>query len=50
MRLELAEDIKPIVEGQNMLEVPANWMSEEVANESYLNRGFGNSYDFRQDE
>ena len=48
MRLEFAEEIKPIVEGQNMLDVPVDWVSEKVAEESYLNRGFGNSYDFKQ--
>ena len=48
MRLELAEEIKPIVESQSMLEVPTDWVNEDVATESYLNRGFGNSYDFTQ--
>jgi hypothetical protein len=50
MRLEFAEEIKPIIEGQDMLDVPVNWVSEKAAEESYLNRGFGNSYDFRQIE
>lgn len=50
MRLELAEEIKPLVESQNQLEVPVDWVSEQVATENYLNRGFGNSYDFRQIE
>lgn len=48
MRLEFAEEIKPIIEGQSMLDVPVSWVSEKAAKESYLNRGFGNSYDFRQ--
>ena len=50
MRLEFAEEIKPSVEGQNMLEVPVDWVAENIAAERYMNRGFGNSYDFRQIE
>ncbi|KAK5169179.1 uncharacterized protein LTR77_006488 [Saxophila tyrrhenica] len=48
MKLELSESTKPIVEGQSQLEVPVQWVSEEMAEERYLNRGFGNSYDFGQ--
>ena len=50
MRLEFAEEIKPLIDGQDMLIVPVDWVSEEAATETYLNRGFGNSYDFRQIE
>lgn len=48
MRLEFAEEIRPIVESQNMLEIPVNLVSGAIARETYLNRGFGNSYNFRQ--
>lgn len=53
MRLEFAEDIKPIIEklekeGNLGLEVPVDWVSTSEALERYLNRGFGNSYDFNQ--
>lgn len=48
MRLELAQEIRPIVEEQQQLEVPVDWVSEKEAEERYLNRGFGNSYDFGQ--
>jgi len=48
MRLELAEDLKPIIEQQKSLDIPVDWVSVEQANRSYLQRGFGNSYDFRQ--
>ena len=48
MKLELAEDIRPSVDGQKELEVPADWITEKEASDRYLNRGFGNSYDFRQ--
>lgn len=48
MKLELSESIRPLVEGQDSLEVPADWVSEDEASQRYLNRGFGNSYDFSQ--
>ncbi|KAK4498123.1 hypothetical protein PRZ48_010779 [Zasmidium cellare] len=48
MKLELSNAIRPIVEGQDMLEVPTDWVSEAEATDRYLNRGFGNSYDFNQ--
>ncbi len=48
MKLEFAEDLKPIIEGQNGLEVPVNWVSKSEALSRYLNRGFGNAYDFGQ--
>lgn len=48
MRLELSEEIRPTAEKQGALEVRCDWVSEEEAEASYLNRGFGNSYDFNQ--
>ena len=48
MRLELADEVKPTIDEQAMLDVPVDWVSEQVASDRYLNRGFGNSYDFRQ--
>jgi hypothetical protein len=48
MRLELAEDIKPMVQRLEELDVRADWLSESEALDKYLNRGFGNSYDFNQ--
>ena len=48
MRLELSEDIKPLVHEQSSLEIPVDWVSEKEAQHRYLNRGFGNSYDFGQ--
>lgn len=50
MKLELADDLKPTIEGQNELEVPVDWMSRDQALGRYLNKGFGNSYDFGQAE
>ena len=36
------------VEGEEGLEIPVDWVGEEEALGRYLNRGFGNSYDFGQ--
>ncbi|KAH7214832.1 hypothetical protein DER44DRAFT_762727 [Fusarium oxysporum] len=54
MRLELGEDVKPILEnlereGKLGLDVPVDWATREAVLEGYLNRGFGNSYDFSQE-
>ncbi|KUL83465.1 hypothetical protein ZTR_10936 [Talaromyces verruculosus] len=48
MKLELADDLKHAIDKQTDLEVPVNWVSESEAMERYLNRGFGNAYDFNQ--
>lgn len=53
MRLQFADDIKPVLEkleseAQLGLEIPVDWISREQALQIYLNRGFGNSYDFNQ--
>lgn len=53
MRLEFAAGIKPILDGLERrgelgLEVPVNWVSNQHAKDSYLNRAFGNAYDFTQ--
>ncbi|KAJ5926227.1 hypothetical protein N7516_008000 [Penicillium verrucosum] len=48
MKLEFADDLKPVVEGQTELEVPVEWVSKSEALSRYLNRGFGNAYDFNQ--
>ncbi|KAJ5801673.1 uncharacterized protein N7518_003741 [Penicillium psychrosexuale] len=48
MRLEFADDLKPVIEGQTELEVPVDWVSKSDALSRYLNRGFGNAYDFNQ--
>ena len=48
MKLELSSNIKPVVDRQGTLEVPCDWVSERDAEERYLNRAFGNSYDFNQ--
>ncbi|KAI3317514.1 hypothetical protein HD806DRAFT_367842 [Xylariaceae sp. AK1471] len=53
MRLEFAEDVKPALEklesrGELGLEVPVDWVSRQQVMDSYLNRAFGNAYDFNQ--
>ncbi|KAI1077048.1 hypothetical protein F5B20DRAFT_303875 [Whalleya microplaca] len=53
MRLEFADDVKPVLEGLDArgelgLEVPVDWVSKQDVMGKYLNRGFGNSYDFNQ--
>ena len=48
MRLEFAEEIKPLVDKEENLDVRADWVKEGHARDTYLNRGFGNSYDFNQ--
>ncbi|KAM0718155.1 hypothetical protein Q7P37_006487 [Cladosporium fusiforme] len=51
MRLEFSESVRPVIEAEGHgLEVPVDWVSEEKAEQSYLSRGFGNSYDFGQAE
>ena len=48
MRLELGEGIKPLIEAEKELDVRADYVLEKFAMDRYLNRGFGNSYDFNQ--
>lgn len=54
MRLEFGEDVRPVLErlereGELGLEVPVDWVPREEVLERYMNRGFGNSYDFDQE-
>ncbi|KAI9155618.1 Kanamycin B dioxygenase [Paramyrothecium foliicola] len=54
MRLEFGADIKPILEkskGSRELdiEIPVGWVDKNEAMNNYLDRGFGNSYDFNQE-
>jgi hypothetical protein len=48
MRLEFSESIRKLLENEHDLEIPVDWVSEKTARESYLNRKFGNAYDFGQ--
>jgi hypothetical protein len=48
MRLKFGQSLKSVIEGQDSLEVPVDWTTDAQAMDGYLNRGFGNSYDFNQ--
>lgn len=48
MKLQFADDLNDIVQGERSLEIPVEWASNTVVNEQYLNRAFGNAYDFSQ--
>lgn len=48
MRLQFADDLKPLIEGYKSLEIPVDWESKEAVTTQYLNRAFGNAYDFSQ--
>lgn len=50
MRLEFSESVRSVVEAEKRLEIPVDWVGEDEALGRYLNRGFGNSYDFGQAE
>ena len=48
MRMEFGEGTKPLIQAEKQLDVRVDFVPEDEAMESYLNRGFGNSYDFNQ--
>ncbi|KAJ5302101.1 hypothetical protein PENANT_c008G06571 [Penicillium antarcticum] len=48
MKLEFADDVRSIIENQTDVEVPVDWVTKSEALSRYLNRGFGNAYDFNQ--
>lgn len=48
MKLHFADDLKPILEAETDLETPARWEPKEEVEKEYLNRAFGNAYDFNQ--
>lgn len=50
MKLQFAEDLQDMVENEKTLEIPVRWASRSDAAEQYLNRAFGNAYDFSQGE
>lgn len=50
MKIQLADDLKGTIEQEKLLEIPVQWTSEDVVLDQYLNRGFGNAYDFSQGE
>ena len=51
MNVEFSEDLIPILEKEGRkLQVQATFVPEKVILDGYLNRGYGNAYDFDQQE
>ncbi|KAK2614640.1 hypothetical protein N8I77_001448 [Diaporthe amygdali] len=51
MRLQLGEDVSGLLAGlESQLEIPVDWVKNEKVLGSYLQREFGNSYDFGQEK
>jgi len=48
MKLQFCEDLKTTLEKQEHLEIPVEWESKGNITQQYLNRAFGNAYDFSQ--
>ena len=48
MKLELSDSLQPVIEREQRLEIPVNWVTESEAMTRYMNRGYGNAYDFSQ--
>lgn len=48
MRVEFGESVRALIDEEKMLDVRADYVSDEHAIKTYLDRGFGNSYDFSQ--
>ncbi len=51
MRVEFSEDLRPFLEDhKSALQIQATYMPEGEIEERYLNRPFGNAYDFGQQD
>ena len=48
MKLELSDSLQPMIENEQKLEIPVHWVTESEAMTRYMNRGYGNAYDFSQ--
>lgn len=49
MEVEISDRLRPEVEKESVrLQVQAKYLPEEVILANYLNRGYGNAYDFDQ--
>ncbi|KAH8174114.1 phytanoyl-CoA dioxygenase (PhyH) domain-containing protein [Sarocladium implicatum] len=50
MRLEFGEDVRPLLEESDLgLDIPVDFVSRDKVLGKYLNRAFGNAYDFDQE-
>ncbi|KAI7778756.1 phytanoyl- dioxygenase [Diaporthe eres] len=51
MRLQFGEDVRDLLAGlESQMEIPVDWVKNEKVLGSYLQREFGNSYDFDQEK
>lgn len=48
MKLQLADDLKDVIHNEQSLEIPVEWGSKAAVKDQYLNKAFGNAYDFSQ--
>jgi hypothetical protein len=51
MQVEFAEELRPILEEYSpVLQIQSKFLPEKDILERYLNRGYGNAYDFDQQD
>jgi hypothetical protein len=51
MEIEFSEDLKPILERDgSALQIQAKYLPDSEIEKRYLNRPFGNAYDFNQED
>ena len=51
MQVEFAEDLRPVLDDyRSELQIQSTFLPEEDITERYLNRGYGNAYDFDQQD
>ena len=51
MQIEFAEELRPILEEYSpVLQIQSKFLPEKDILERYLNRGYGNAYDFDQQD
>jgi hypothetical protein len=50
MKVEYSEDLRPTLEGsKDQLQIQSTFFSDTEIKDRYLNRGFGNAYNFDQE-
>ena len=51
MEVEFAEDLRPVLKQyESALQIQATYLPEDDVRKRYLNRPFGNAYDFGQQD
>ena len=48
MRMSVVQTLKETIETHTVLEIPAEYITEEEARNKYLERAYGGQYDFTQ--